>query len=168
MSEDVNLGGRPTSFKEEYCEQAEKLCKLGATDKELADFFGVCEATINNWKIDYPAFLESIKKGKLIADAEVASKLYHRATGYEHEDVDIKVIDGRIVQTQLIKHYPPDTTAAIFWLKNRAPKKWRDKVETGFTDGDGNDVNPVTIIQLPDNKRGYITKGNQTSGGLSD
>ena len=110
------------------------MAKLGATDKDLADAFDVTEMTINRWKSDHPAFLLSLKSGKHFADAEVASKLFHRATGYEHPDVDIKVVDGQIVITDLVKHYPPDTTAAIFWLKNRRPDLWREKVEENKSD----------------------------------
>lgn len=121
--------GRPTKYKEDYNFQVEKLCKLGATDKEIADFFEVEESTINNWKKDYPEFLESIKAGKVQADANVAQSLYHRAIGYEHEDIDIRVVDKEIVETPLIKHYPPDPTAAIFWLKNRQAAKWRERQE---------------------------------------
>jgi hypothetical protein len=131
------MAGRPTDYKEEYNAQAEKLCKLGATDKELADFFEVVESTINEWKLKHPEFSESIKAGKILADSEVAEKLFKRATGYSHEDVDIKVIDGQIVTTDLVKHYPPDTTAAIFWLKNRQKEKWRDKTENDLRFPDG-------------------------------
>lgn len=136
--------GRPTLYRSEYAVQVEKLCKLGATDEEIADFFGVAEATINTWKTAHPEFLESIKAGKVLADAEVASKLFHRATGYSHEDVDIRAVGGEIVQTPLVKHYPPDTTAAIFWLKNRQPKKWRDKQEPD--DGEGVTPTPVKVV----------------------
>lgn len=122
--------GRPTKYKEEFNELAYNYCLLGATDAELGEFFDVDERTINNWKIDYPEFFQSIKKGKQIADAKVAQALFHRATGYSHEDVDIKVIEGEIVQTPLTKYYPPDATSAIFWLKNRQPTKWRDKQVT--------------------------------------
>lgn len=128
-SKEPSKGGRPTSYKQEYAEQAKKLSRLGATDKEMADFFEVAESTFHKWKLDYSEFSESLKEGKLLADAEVSSKLFHRATGYEHEDIDIRVVAGEIVQTKLIKHYPPDTTACIFWLKNRQPDKWRDKTE---------------------------------------
>lgn len=121
--------GRPTEYQESYNEQVEKLCKLGATDAEIGDFFGVTEQTINNWKTAHPDFFESIKKGKIIADSNVAQSLYHRATGYSHEDVDLKMYEGQIIETKLIKHYPPDSTAAIFWLKNRRSKEWRDKQE---------------------------------------
>lgn len=132
--------GRPTLYNARMNKQAEKLCKLGATDKELADFFEIAESTLNLWKSQYPKFMESIKKGKDAADAEVAEKLFKRATGYSHPDVDIKVIGEKIVMTKLTKHYAPDTAAAIFWLKNRQKKKWRDKIEHGVTDVEGNDV----------------------------
>ena len=158
------MAGRPTDYREEYCVQVEKLCKLGATDKEIADFFEVTETTINNWKTDYPEFFESIKKGKILADAEVSEKLYQRAIGYEHPDIDIRVIDSEIVTTELVKYYPPDPVAAIFWLKNRQKKKWRDKIEQGFTDAEGNDVTPVTLYQIPDNGR---SQNNKASEGLS-
>ena len=70
-----NSGGRPKSYRDEYGEQVFKLCLLGATDKELADFFDVCEKTINGWKKDYPEFLQSLKRGKLLADANVTRSL---------------------------------------------------------------------------------------------
>lgn len=131
--------GRPSRYKPEFADQAKKLCKLGMIDKELAEFFGVSEQTLNAWKKAHPEFLESLKGGKALADAEVAAKLFHRATGYEHPDSDIKVINNKVVITPMVKHYPPDTTAAIFWLKNRQPKKWRDKPE----DTDGEDDKPI-------------------------
>lgn len=134
MEEQKNKGGRPTAYKEEYDKQAEKLCLLGATDAELADFFEVTETTINNWKNDYPSFFESIKRGKQLADANVADRLYQRAIGYEHDSEEIKVINigdfqQAVERVPVRKIYPPDATSAIFWLKNRQPKKWRDKQE---------------------------------------
>ena len=129
--------GRPSKYQDEYAEQARKLCLLGATDAELADFFEVEESTLNNWKNAHPEFLESIKKGKLQADADVADRLYQRAMGYEHPEVDIRVISGEIVQTPIRKVYAPDPTAAIFWLKNRQRTKWRDKVETELSGPNG-------------------------------
>ena len=116
---------RPTDYKEEYNALAYKYCLLGATDKKLADFFGVTEQTINNWKKDHPVFFESIKRGKEIADAEIAEALFHRAKGYSHPDVHISNYQGIITKTDITKHYPPDTGAAFIWLKNRAG--WTDK-----------------------------------------
>lgn len=123
------MSGRPTKYKPEYAEQAKKLCKLGATDIELADFFQVALSTLNLWKIQHPEFSESLNLGKESADERVTQALYNRAMGFSHADTDIRVVDGAIVETPLIKHYPPDTTAAIFWLKNRRPDQWRDKQE---------------------------------------
>lgn len=128
---------RPTKYQEAYAEQARKLCLLGYTDAELADFFEVSESTINKWKIDYPVFSESIKKGKAIADGDVTDRLYQRAMGFVAPDVDIRVIDNKIVETPLEKHYPPDTAAAIFWLKNRQKDKWREKQDVNHTSDDG-------------------------------
>jgi transcriptional regulator with XRE-family HTH domain len=135
--------GRPTKYKEEYDDQVYKLCLLGATDKEIADFFEVSESTINEWKRDYKSFSESLKKGKWLADANVAERLYQRALGYEHPEDDIKAYMGDIIITPTIKHYPPDPTAAIFWLKNRQSAKWRDKQEVDISNPDG------TLNQLP-------------------
>lgn len=129
----IGNSGRPSSYKAEYADQARKLCLLGAIDKELADFFEVSEATINRWKKEQVKFCESLKKGKLLADANIADKLYNRAFGYIAPETDIRVIEGSIVKTKIEKHYPPDTTAAIFWLKNRQRDKWRDKQDVDLT-----------------------------------
>lgn len=131
---------RPPKYRAEFAEQAEKLCKLGLTDKELAEFFKVCEATINTWKHVHKPFLAALKKGKLIADGNVAEKLYQRATGYEHAEDDIRAVNGEIVMTPTTRRYPPDTAAAIFWLKNRQPQKWREK-----PDGQGDDDAPTPV-----------------------
>ena len=143
--------GQPTSYKEKYNEQARKLCLLGATDKILADFFGVCEATINNWKNEHPKFLESLRAGKEIADANVANSLYQRACGYSHPETKIATFEGQITDTkEVVKHYPPDTNAALTWLKNRQGDKWRDKVEQEVSGLDAININ----IVKPRKKRG--------------
>lgn len=118
---------RPSKYKPEFAEQAAKLCKLGATDAQLADFFEVAVSTINLWKVQHPEFSESIKVPKSEADERVEQSLYRRAVGYEHDEVDLRVIGGELIQTPIRKHYPPDATAMIFWLKNRKPAEWRDK-----------------------------------------
>ena len=114
-----NKEGRPTSYKKEYNKEVIKLCRLGATDLEIADFFGICEATLYNWKHEHPEFLEAIKEGKIQSDANVSNSLYKRACGYMKE--------GR--------HYPPDPTAMIFWLKNRRKVEWRDKHDINHSGG---------------------------------
>lgn len=121
---------RPSKYKPEFIEQAAKLCALGATDIEIADFFGVDARTLYRWKGEHEEFCQSLKVSKEIADDRVERSLFARANGYEHSEVDIRVILGKVVQTPIRKFYPPDTTACIFWLKNRRSDVWRDKTET--------------------------------------
>ena len=121
--------GRPTKYKKEYDKLAYNYCLLGATDAELAVFCDVSESTINLWKLEYPSFSESIKKGKTNADANVANALYNRALGYNHREEKVFNNNGEIVTYNTTKYYPPDTGAAMAWLKNRQPDKWRDKQE---------------------------------------
>lgn len=106
-------------------EQLLLLLEFGYTDSQLAKFFKVNEKTINNWKND-PEFITVLKKGKELSDARVEKSLFERACGYKHPDVHISNYQGTITITPLIKHYPPDPTSCIFWLKNRKPKEWRD------------------------------------------
>jgi hypothetical protein len=129
------MAGRPSKYKPEYCELAKNYCLLGATDVEVAGFLGIGLRTLNDWKIAHADFYEAMSWGKDQADAKVASSLFHRATGYSHPDVDIRVIAGQIVKTDLIKHYPPDSAAGIFWLKNR--RGWRDRVDHEVSGKDG-------------------------------
>ena len=130
--------GRPTAYREEYDEQAFRLCLLGATDAELGKAFGVSEVTINAWKKEFPSFLKSIHAGKDEADACVAERLYERACGYSHPEEKVFQHGGDVIIHETTKHYPPDTQAASLWLRNRQSKKWRDKtdhVHTGPDDG---------------------------------
>lgn len=124
-------GGRPTSFKPEYTAQAVKLCALGATDIEMADFFGVDVRTFYRWKNERPEFCQALKAGKEAADERVERSLYHRAVGYTHDAVKIfmPAWAREPVHAKYREHVPPDTTAMIFWLKNRRPDAWRDKSE---------------------------------------
>lgn len=143
-------GGRPSSYKAEYAQQVAKLCRLGATDKEIAAFFEVHEDTINEWKKVHPEFSESLKEGKAAADAEVADKLFKRATGYEHKAVKI-VADaktGAEHQVEYIERYPPDTTAAIFWLKNRRPDLWREKVTQEHVGENGGPIRSRIAVEF--------------------
>jgi len=154
---------RPTKYQKAYAEQARKLCLLGYTDEQLADFFEVAVSTISKWKKDHAEFSEAIKKGKDISDGEVASSLFQRAMGYVAPDVDIRVINDKIVQTKIQKHYPPDTAAAIFWLKNRQKKTWRDKIDHGIEGADGGPVQVVNYTSAD-----YAAAQKQLEGKLTD
>lgn len=133
-------GGRPSKFKSEYAKQAEKLCNLGATDEDLADFFQVSIRTINNWKSEHPQFLQSLKGGKDQADDRVERSLYQRAVGYTHDSTHFSSFQGSVTETPFRNHCPPDVTAQIFWLKNRKPELWRDRQSHELTGKDGGPI----------------------------
>ena len=124
-------GGRPSKYTQEFAVQAGKLCAFGATDADLADFFDVSVRTIPRWAAEYPEFCQALKAGKSAADDRVERSLYQRALGYSHEAVKIFMPAGsrEPVYATYTEHYPPDTTACIFWLKNRRPEEWREKLD---------------------------------------
>lgn len=136
---------RPTKYKPEYANQAAVACRLGATDQDLSELFSVSRSTINLWKIEFPEFSDALKAPKAVADDRVERALYQRAIGYSHEEDDIRVVDNQIVVTPTIKHYPPDTTACIFWLKNRMPEQYRANPEDG---GSGSDKLAESLSKL--------------------
>ena len=122
--------GRPTKYRPEYVDQAHKLALLGFTDEKMADFFKVEVRTIYRWKAEYNQFCQAIKAGKDDADAAVASTLYRSALGggtvtEVKEETDA---EGNVIHRKTVKELPANVTAQIFWLKNRQPQYWRDKV----------------------------------------
>ena len=138
--------GRPPRYKKEYSELAYNYCLLGATDNDLANFFDVSESTINNWKNNHKDFLESIKKGKNIADGQIAKSLFQRASGYSSDEISVTEDGEKTITKTTNKHYPAEVPAMIFWLKNRQPKLWRDKQEISTT----NENNSNLKIELID------------------
>lgn len=102
----------PSKFKPEFVELARNYCLLGATDVELARFFGTTDRTIRTWKQQHPEFAEVLDQAKEAPDANVVGALYRNA------------LAGNV-------------TAQIFWLKNRQPAKWRDKVDHEHAGKDG-------------------------------
>lgn len=122
--------GQPTLYKPEHVQQAYEWCqKFPLTNKDLAKLFDVAEDTIYEWKKRHPEFSEAINRGKSEKDVTVERSLYERATGYSHPEEKIFVNQGEVIRAETVKHYPPDPTSMIFWLKNRQPEQWRDKVE---------------------------------------
>lgn len=106
----------------------ESLAELGLTDVEMSEKLGISRSTFSLWKKKHPKFLEVLKIGKKIADQKVVQSLYQRALGYSHPEIHISTDKGKVIKTNIIKHYPPDTTACIYWTKNRMPDEWRDKL----------------------------------------
>ena len=123
--------GRPSRYRPELIEEAYSLALLGYTDAQIASAFGVVEETLNQWKRVHDGFSASIARGKELADAKVAKSLYERALGYSHPAVKIFMPAGaeKPIYADFVEHFPPDTTAASLWLRNRQPKLWRDKTD---------------------------------------
>jgi hypothetical protein len=135
---DANPVGRPTLYDERLHAIAGNLAKLGLIDDEIADALGIARSTLYEWKNRYPDFSDAINGGKVLADAVVVSKLYDRACGAEWvEQQAFKVRRGSDEEVEVVdvrRASPPDTAACIFWLKNRQPKHWRDRVEESVSD----------------------------------
>ncbi len=139
----VNRGGRPSKYRPEFAKQADKLCKLGATDPVLADFFEVDLTTLYRWFCAKPEFRQAIKTPKAEADGMVERSLYMKANGFWVDTEKLFLLKdeffdegGNLVRTsQRVHHeptreyYPPDTGAICWWQKNRQPELWRDKHE---------------------------------------
>lgn len=145
--------GRPSSYHSRFCKPAKALCELGATDQQLAEYFEVCVQTIWAWKNERKEFFNATKLGKDSADYRVERSLYERAVGYSHPQEEIKVVscglgESEIVRVPTIKHYPPDPASMIFWLKNRRPKEWRDKIDTTISNSDGTNIMDALALMI--------------------
>lgn len=98
----------------------------GLTDEQIAKNMGIGIRTFYEWKKKYPQILQVLKKGKEVVDREVENALLKAALGYYYDE-DVVTNKGEVVRIQ--KYEKPNTTAQIFWLKNRKPKEWRDRQE---------------------------------------
>ena len=130
-------GGRHSQFNLKFIRRAELAGRAGFTDKELAELFDVSLSTIEKFKRQREEFRNALKGGKVEADKCVERSLYERANGYSYDAVKIFMPAGakKPVYAPYREHVPPDTTAAIFWLKNRDPAHWRDAWQMEHTLG---------------------------------
>lgn len=105
--------------------------KKGLTEEQISKNMGISYSTLREWKKKYPTIEAALKKGKEVVDYEIESALFKRAMGYEYEEEKtyIQEVDGKVTKRKEIykRHMPGDTTAQIFWLKNRKPEEWRDR-----------------------------------------
>ncbi len=152
--------GRPSSFKPEYIAAVETICARGATDVEIAEFFEVTPRTVSRWKLQHEEFCLALKTGKDIADERVQRSLFQRASGFayvEQQAFKIKTIHyadngKKLSETEEIKivdverQAPPDTTAGIFWLKNRRKEEWRDVQSKEHSGPNGG---PIEVSEAP-------------------
>jgi hypothetical protein len=120
--------GRKSTYRKENVRLAQKLAHLGATDRDLADAFGVSIRTISIWQAKHPEFMQALKLGKKEADSRVERSLYQKAVGYNYDAVKVFMPAGakKPIYAPYVEHVPPSDVAMIFWLKNRDPANWRD------------------------------------------
>jgi len=123
------------TYRDWICEEnllrLEAWARDGLTDEDIANNIGIVKSTFYEWKNKHRDFSNALKKGKEVADIIVENALYKRAIGYDYEEVKtITSADGVVMQKTITKkHVPADITAQIFWLKNRKPNIWRDKLD---------------------------------------
>ena len=132
-----NNGGAPTKYLKKYAKQAYKLKLLGASMADIAEFFGVGVTTLYTWRDKHKEFAESLVDGGVNADAEVATSLYKRATGFTVNETRVFQYQGDIIKTTVRKYYPPSEAAQKFWLTNRSPENWKNKIEVDPGEGLG-------------------------------
>lgn len=122
-----------SKFRPEYLKHVERWGKEGLTTREIATNLGVTEQTFYNWLSSFPDLVIAHRLGKEASDERVTRSLYHRAIGYTFDSEKVFQFQGSEVRVPVVEHVPPDTNAAVFWLKNRRPKEWRERVEQDVT-----------------------------------
>jgi transposase-like protein len=121
--------GRPSSFNDVIKEKILDLAQKGKTIQEIAKIIGVGERTLYAWQGKHKDFMRALKEAKQVADGIVEASLFARAVGYSHPELKVFCHNGKIITCEVMKHYAPDVTAQIFWLKNRQPELWRERHE---------------------------------------
>ncbi len=152
-----------TEFVKPRLEEITYLCRLGEIEENICKLLGVGLSNFNRYKNEYKELRDALKKGKIASNAKVAASLFKRANGYSYKEItrepvtqlDINgdpvtdPLTGAIIKLlqitkEVTKDVVPDTTAQIFYLKNRDPLFWRDKQETNVTGGPGGSA-PILI-----------------------
>jgi hypothetical protein len=144
--------GRPSPYDPDiHPAQAEALAMLGKTNTEIAEEMGIATSTFHLWRSEHPAFSDAVKRGKEAPNDQVEASLYKRANGYKFVEVkQIADANGNVLKKEtVVKEIAPDTTAQIFWLKNRRPKEWRDRVQQEISGPDGG---PIEITRMTDDE----------------
>ena len=117
----------------------------GLTDEQIAMNIGCSRSTLAEWKKKHPDISDTLKRGKEVIDRQVENSLLKRALGYEFEEITYEY--GEEIK-KVVKQIPPDTTAQIFWLKNRKPNEWRDSRNIEHTGKDGGAIQTEAKLNL--------------------
>jgi transposase-like protein len=143
---------RPSKYETEVKDKltlVQAWARDGLTNDQIAHNLGITEKTLYEWQNKYSEFSEALKRGKEVIDIEVENALLKRALGYRYEEITYEAVEigeNRTPATKIktvVKEIQPDTTAQIFWLKNRRPDAWRDKQNVEHSGGIDNTITVV-------------------------
>ena len=137
-------------FHISFAARVRDMCHLGAPEKEIAEMLGCSVSALARWREEYPEFNMAYQVGRAEANAKVAAKLFRRTQGYEYTKTKTKVnADGDVIEeiTETV-HVPPDVGACIFWLTNRRPDLWQQRVERTLPNGGNIPLDNVSDIEL--------------------
>jgi hypothetical protein len=142
----VKTRGPKTKFNEKIGEAFVRLTEEGKTLEEAADLLGFSKKTLCTWMGKHVDLGVAVREARKPADELVEAALFRRATGYSHPEEKVAISKlGDVIPYVVEKRYPPDTQAAVFWLRNRQPKRWKEK-----TEGDVTVNNNLTVENLTD------------------
>lgn len=140
---------------EEGLLQLEAWARNGLTDEQIAANIGISRSTLNEWKNRFSDISDTLKRGKEIVDIQVENALLKRALGYTYKETTREAQFnpqteqyGMVVTKEVTKEVVPDTTAQIFWLKNRKPEEWRDKKDVEHSGSVNNPFAALSTEQL--------------------
>ena len=141
------------------------------TEQQIADNLGIARSTLSLYKTQQPALVEALAEGKAEAEAHVETARSKRAMGYEYEDPETVIekggkSKGRVKKVK--KQQAPDVTAQIFYLKNRASDRWRDRYGHEHTGADGEPLRPSVVVYLPEKIKTQVEAGPDETGGNGD
>lgn len=132
-----------------YAARVRDLRYLGASNKDIAGLLGVSLGTLTKWQEEYPEFAMAWRVGGAEADARVAASLFKRATGYSYTKKKVRLNpEGEVMEeTTEEMHVPPDVKACVFWLTNRKPDSWQERVEIPVVPDTGKQPDTINVME---------------------
>lgn len=153
--------GPKSGFNQKVQEAFVRLTKEGKTLEEVADVLGVTSRTLTNWMGKHQELFLAVRESRQMADELVEASLYQRALGYSHPETKFFCHEGAVITEDTTKHYPPDTQAAVFWLRNRQPTRWKEKTEGDVTVNNNLNVEKLSDEQLDAKIAAHLAKRNK-------
>lgn len=161
--------GQAPQFDPEYVARARELCARGAGESDLAAALGVSVWAVKLWRTTRQDFADAVRLGQETADDRVSMALYERAIGYNYDAVKPMNVSmggnhgSEIVDHPYVEHVPPDVAACRYWLNNRRPDLWRERVEQVNVNRD--DVKQLTDAELTKVVRAAGASGSDGAAG---